>query len=158
MCRYKQHELMKEVQNFSDAFDFFYLPVGKTKSKKNHHAFLAQLDDAFMGRCKTLMKSLTSWCITVDDELPKNMSSTDIFAYALKTLKDGLHDVGSLQGTLITFLELHTHLEKPVNKAQMVTVCQAVAMLKVVETLFNKRSSVLLQMIPYMLSTVQARM
>ena len=130
----------------------------KIKSKKNHHAFLAQLDDTFMGRCKTLMKSLTSWCITVDDELPKNMSSTDIFAYALKTLKDGLHDVGSLQGTLITFLELHTHLEKPVNKAQMVTVCQAVAMLKVVETLFNKRSSVLLQMIPYMLSTVQARM
>ena len=40
----------------------------------------------------------------------------------------------------------------------MVTVCQAVAMLQVVETLFNKRSSVLLQMIPYMLSTVQARM
>ncbi|QDZ18172.1 subunit 7 of WASH complex [Chloropicon primus] len=130
----------------------------KVKSKKNQLAFLAQLDETFVSRSRALIKSLTSWCITVDDEIPKNMNSTDVFAYALKTLKDGLHNVGSLQGLLVTFLELHTQMEKPVNKVQIKMVCQAAAMLKIVERVFNKRSAVLLQMIPYILSTVQAKM
>ena len=130
----------------------------RIKAKKNQHTFLSQLDESFVSRCKSLIKDLTSWCITVDDDISAKMDSTDIFAYALKTLKDGLGDVCALQATLITFLELHTHLEKPVNKGQIKMVCQAAAMLKIVEKVFNKRSYVLLQMMPYMLSTVQSKM
>ena len=130
----------------------------KVKSKKNQYVFLSQVDDSFMSRCKAYIKKLTSWCVTIDKELSMNMDSTNIFAYALKSLKDGLHDVGILQGALITFLELHAHLQKPVNKAQIKMVCQAAAMLKTVEWVFTKRSAVLLQMVPYMLSTVQGRM
>ena len=130
----------------------------RAKSKKNQHAYLAQLDDTLVTRCKDLIKRLTSWCVAVDDDISNNMDSVDIFAYALKTLRDGLHDACSLQGISVTFLELHAHLGKPVNKAQIKMVCQAAAMLKIVEKAVKKRSAVFVQMIPYMLSTVQARM
>lgn len=126
--------------------------------QRNVDAFLTALDGHFGATCHAQMAALTKWCLQIDTDFLSGFDASDVFIDLLKAFKEGLESTSRLHGILSVFLHLHTHVGKPVGKAQIMLICHASAMLKMAEKTFHKRSVVLIQVLPYLLSTVQSRM